>query len=167
MEDTASPPIGASAWTLDMWTFLTDHIRLEGEMLREYLDEAEGSESKALSYLLNVLVEDERRHHRYFSELASALKSDAELDPTEPVIPRLDLDRIDRADLLTSTRRLIEHEREDLTALKRLRKELHDVEDTTLWAVLVDVMLHDTEKHISILRFVEQHARPRRSPLHP
>ena len=153
MEDSLlSPPIGASAWGRDIYSFLTDHIRLEGEMLEEYVATAELTDSKAFSYLIDLLTEDERRHHRYFNDLASSLKSETELSPTDPVVPRLDLDLVERDDLLASTKQLLEHEKSDLAELKRLRKELHDVEDTTLWALLVDIMMRDTEKHIAILR---------------
>ena len=163
MEDSPlSPPIGASVWERDIYRYLTEHVGLESEMLAEYVATAGGTKSKALSYLIDLLVEDERRHHRFFNELASSLKSEAELSADDPVVPRLDFDRVDRADLLASTKQLLERERSDAAELKRLRKELHDVEDTTLWALLVDVMSRDTEKHIAILRFVERHAKPRR-----
>lgn len=162
-DDAVSMPIGASSWARDLYTFLTDHVRLEGDMLREYVAEAEATDSKALAYLIALLIEDERRHHLQFNELAASLKSDVELSPDDPAIPRLDLDRVDRDELLASTKQLLEHERSDLAELKRLRRELRDVQDTTLWALLVDIMMHDTEKHISILRFVEQHAGPRTS----
>lgn len=167
MEDTTSvsPPVGASVWETQLFTYLTEHMRREGEMLEEYIATAAGTDSKALSYLINLLVEDERRHHRHFNELASSLASEAELRGVDPVIPRLDLDRVDRADVLEVTKRLLEHERSDSAELKRLRKELHDVEDTTLWGLLVDIMLRDTDKHIAILRFVAQHAKPKRSAL--
>ena len=128
-------------------------------MLEEYVATAEGTDSKALSYLINLLVEDERRHHRYFNELASSLKSEAELGGVDPVIPRLDLDQVDRAELLEATNLLLEHEKADAVELKRLRKELRDMEDTTLWALLVDIMMRDTDKHIAILRFVTDHAK--------
>jgi rubrerythrin len=142
-----------------MFTYLTQHTRLEGAMLEEYVNTAEGTPSKALKYLVNLLVEDEHRHHRFFNELASSLKSEAELSGVEPVIPRLDLRLVDSADLLATTKRLLEHERSDAAELKRLHKELHDLQDTTLWGLLVEVMQRDTEKHIAILRFVEEHAK--------
>ncbi|HEX2785920.1 MAG TPA: hypothetical protein VHN36_20265 [Ilumatobacteraceae bacterium] len=160
MEDTSpSPPVGASVWDRQMFTYLTEHTRLEGAMLEEYVATAEGTPSKALAYLVNLLVEDEHRHHRLFNELASSLKSEAELSGVEPVIPRLDLRLVDSADLLATTRRLLEHEQSDAAELKRLHKDLRDLQDTTLWGLLVEIMQRDTQKHIAILRFVADHAK--------
>jgi rubrerythrin len=157
MEQSMVPPRGASVWERQMFEHLTEHTAHEGAMLQEYAAIADSTESKALRYVINMLLEDERRHHRYFNELAASLKSEAELSAEDPIVPRLDLDRVDRADLRETTRRLIEHEKSDAKELERLRKELGDVKDTTLWALLVDIMSRDTEKHIAILRFVEQH----------
>jgi len=142
-----------------MFVYLIEHMRREGAMLEEYVAAAEGTESKALAYLVNLLVEDERRHHRFFNELASSLKSEAELSGVEPVIPRLDLRVVDKADLLAITKRLLEHEQSDAAELKRLHKDLRDLQDTTLWGLLVEVMQRDTEKHIAILKFVADHAK--------
>ena len=56
---------------------------------------AEATESKALAYLVKLLIEDEQRHHRLFAELAASLKSEAEMQPAEPIVPRMDFDRVD------------------------------------------------------------------------
>jgi rubrerythrin len=145
-----------------MFTYLTEHTRREGKMLEEYVRTAADTESKALSYLLDMLVADEHRHHQLFRDLAASLKAEAEFDADGPVVPRLDLDLLDRDDLLDITQRLMENERDDLHELKRLHKELKDLKDTTLWDLLVDVMQRDTEKHIAILQFITHHARRRR-----
>jgi rubrerythrin len=158
MEEPMAPPRGASVWERQMFEHLTEHTSREGAMLQEYAGIAATTESKALQYVINLLLEDERRHHRYFNELAASLKSEAELSAEDPVVPRLDLDRVERADLRETTERLLEHEKADHKELERLRKELRDVKDTTLWGLLVDIMVRDTEKHIAILKFVQQHA---------
>jgi ferritin len=152
-----APPERASVWGRELFAHLTEHTQREGAMLTEYAAVAEATESQALKYVINLLLEDERRHHRYFNELASSLKSEAELSATAPVVPRLDLDRANPTELRETTKLLLDHEKSDAKELERLRKELRDVKDTTLWALLVDIMLHDTEKHIAILRFVQQH----------
>lgn len=158
-----SKPAGASVWELELFTHLTEHVRREGSMLAEYVSTAKGTESKALAYLVDLLVEDERRHHRYFKELAASLKSEAELSGAEPAIPRMDFEMVDQKNLLDATKRLLDHEKDDAKELKRLRKELHDVQDTTLWGALVDVMMRDTDKHIAILKFVADHAGSKRN----
>lgn len=156
-----SSPLRASVWERKMFDHLVNHTRREGAMLAEYVEAAEGTDSKAFAYLINLLMEDERRHHRFFNDLASSLKTDSELSGEEPVIPWLDLDRIERTELVRMTKELLDHERSDAAELRRLRKELRDVEDTTLWSLLVDIMERDTDKHIAILKFVIDHAKPK------
>ncbi|MDO8361314.1 MAG: hypothetical protein Q7V88_00310 [Actinomycetota bacterium] len=160
-DDEFEAPVGASVWERQMFEFLTSHARRESQMLDGYLSAAEASESKAFAYLVGLLMEDERRHHRQFSDLAKSLKTEAELSSAEPVVPRLDLHRGDREAILRLTHELIANEEDDAAELKRLRKELRDLEDTTLWALLVETMQLDTAKHLAVLHFIEQHAKRR------
>jgi len=149
------PPVRASAGDRALFEHLTQHLQIESGLLEEYARLAEATESKALAYVVNLLLEDERRHHRLFTELAESLKHEADLVAEEPVVPRMDFHRADRAAVLDVTGRLLAREREDARELKQLRKELRDYEDTTLWSLLVELMQRDTDKHIAMLRFAQ------------
>jgi rubrerythrin len=152
-----SPPVGASVWERDLYNHLATHIENESAVLKEYATAAEATDSKAFAYLVNLLIDDERRHHETFEALAESLKTEAELGGEEPEIPYLDLDRADRGFVRELSERLIEREKQDAEELKRLHKALRDVKDTTLWDLLVSIMRRDTDKHIEILDFVLRH----------
>ena len=155
MTDTPmSPPVGASVWERDLYNHLATHIENESSLLQDYIAAAEETDSKAFAYLVNLLLDDERRHHGTFAALASSLKTEAELGGEEPEIPYLDLDRADRAQVRELTEQLLQREREDAAELKRLHGQLKDVRNTTLWDLLVSNMRRDTDKHIEILDFV-------------
>jgi hypothetical protein len=38
-------------------------------------------------------------------------------------------------------------------------RDLRSVEDVTLWPLLVELMEHDTAKHLAILEFLRNHAK--------
>jgi len=154
---SARPPRGASAWEQDLWLYLTNHVASERKLLEEYQSVAESTKSKALGYLVRLLIEDEIRHHRMFQDLAESLTTFAELGGDEPAIPYLDFDKDGRSEAIDVTNRLLEKEKEDAAELKRLQRELRDVKETTLWSLLVDVMQRDTEKHIALLTFARKH----------
>lgn len=78
--------------------------------------------------------------------------------PGDPAIPRLDLHLVDGEVVRDLTEQRVAREKADLRELKKLKKDLRDFKDTTLWSLLVDLMLRDTEKHIALLGFVEEHA---------
>jgi hypothetical protein len=71
----------------------------------------------------------------------------------------MDFNQTDNRDaVIDLTDQLLQKEQADAQELKRLRRELRDVKDTSLWGLLVDVMERDTQKHIAILRFAKRHA---------
>ena len=104
------------------------------------------------------MIDDEVRHHRLFNELADSLETEALMKGEEPGIPYLDFQRADRAAVLEGAKELLDNEERDIAELKRLKRELRDVKDTSLWELLVELMQRDTEKHIAILKFVRKHA---------
>lgn len=152
-------PLGASDWEREIFDHVTGHAEQEISLLKKYARAAEATQSKALAYLVNLLLEDERRHHRLFMELAESLKADVELRSEDPIVPSVDFESIDAKAVLDLTNELLERELSDAADLKRLRRSLRDVEDSTLWGILVDLMQRDTEKHIAILRFVTKHTK--------
>lgn len=158
MTDAPNELLGASGWEQDLYAHLTEHVQNERGLLEEYVAAADATGSKAFAYLVKLLIEDERRHHVLFEELAASLKTTAELGGQDPVVPWMDFDRVDPANVRGLTDRLVEREQQDLRELKKLQKELRDVKDTTLWSLLVDLMQRDTDKHIAILRFARAHS---------
>lgn len=156
-EATSERLVGASGSDQDLYEHLTEHVQNERSVLEAYAAAAEATDSKALAYVVKLLIEDERRHHMLFQELADSLKHDAEFHSGDPAIPRLDFNRVNGPAVRDLTDQLIDREQADRQELKKLQKDIRDIKDTTLWSLLVDLMQRDTEKHIAMLRFVQKH----------
>ncbi len=152
--------IGASLWEQDVFDHISGHAANEGAILDEYqrLAEDEAS-SPAFRYLAQVILEDERRHHRLFNDLAEALRQMSELRSEDEPIPSLRGLRADRDRVLEVTDRMIEVEQNDAKDLKAISKELKEVRDTTLWGLLIELMQDDTAKHVKILNFIRDRAK--------
>ena len=146
-----------SVWEQELFAHLTEHAEKERHLLEEYAAVAEATDSKALAFVVKLIIEDERRHHAIFDDLAASLKTDTQFASEDPAIPRMDFARADRASVRDLTKQLIARERQDLREMKQLQKDLHELKDSTLWSLLVDLMKRDTDKHIAILRFVQRH----------
>jgi len=151
--------VGASVWEEELYEHLTSHVENERELLQTYQQAASYSGSAAFRYLASLIVEDEVRHHRMFEELAEALRTDVEMRPENPHIPRLDQWGGDRERIVGLTEGLIAEEERDADDLGRLAKELREVKDTTMWHLIIRLMEMDTAKHLEILNFVRKHAK--------
>jgi hypothetical protein len=168
---TASARIaGASVTEQMVYDYLVDHVENEADILDQYREMAAADSSPALRYLGGLIAADERRHHEVFRDLAASLRHIAELQPGEPPIPTLAGLEADHERVQALTERFLAVEHEDEEMLRVLRRKLGDVKDTTLWTLLVDLMQRDTQKHIRILEFVQEHVggrAGRRSRGHP
>ncbi|MGE3689026.1 MAG: hypothetical protein AB7J47_22005 [Acidimicrobiia bacterium] len=132
---------------------LETHGAREGIALTSYKRVAEKSSAgPGVRYLVRLILEDEERHHRVFDEMANELKSfvwEVDVEPRVPAMsPRPD------PELLEETRRLLAFEKEDAKELRQLRKAIKHSPKSSLHPLLVDLMLHDTNKHIAILEHI-------------
>lgn len=148
---------GASRTDAELVELLARHGRDEGVMLAGYERYREEAPGAAIRYLVSMIMDDERRHHTVIEEIANSIAWGWEGASPEPGVPSLGRRHRDPA-FLEATRELLNAEKADKRELKRLRRHLADYEDSTLWALLVDLMTLDTEKHATILQFVLDHA---------
>lgn len=150
--------LGASAWEQDLFDAFGEHVEAERGMLEEYEALAEETSSVGFGYLAKLILDDERRHHRLFGDLADSVQALTEARTAEapvPPIPVTGLDPAERERILDVTSRFLEHERHDFKELSKLAKELRPVRETTLWHLLIQLVRADTEKHIKILEFIQ------------
>jgi hypothetical protein len=145
---------GASTGERDLVERIARHGREEGALLERYERFVESGPSPATRYLVNLIIEDERRHHRVLAEIAGVIAWGTLSDVPAPV-PRLE-EGVPDAEFVKETKRLLASERRDRADLKKLRRRLRSY-TRTMWPTLIDLMLLDTQKHIRILRFILKH----------
>ncbi len=146
--------VGASTDDRDLVELITRHGREEAERLGRYEEVAQRS-SPAMRYLMELILEDERRHHRLLAEIADAIAWGT-VPNAESGVPRPGPEDVD-AELVAETEALLAAEKEDRAELRRLRRRLRSSYTGTLWPLLVEVMLHDTDKHVHILDYIAKH----------
>jgi hypothetical protein len=154
--------IGASGWEQQLFAHLVDHERDEQDIIGRYRDARMTTDSEAFRYLIGVIIEDEDRHHRFTTEIVNALRSDVELTDVSPRVPMLKAWKPVAPELMEATEEFLRLERGDAKHLKELARDLRDTRDTTLWHILVTMMLDDTNKHIHVLEFLRDHLRTSR-----
>jgi len=152
---------GASVSTYEVVEALDRHGREEGELLASYQRYTEEAASPAARYLVALILEDERRHHRVLEELATTIAWGGMHDDSGATVPSSPRSVVDR-DLLEATRSLLRHERRDRAQLRHMRRRLHRYTDAPMWNLLIDIMRSDTDKHIRILRFILRESSGRR-----
>ena len=145
---------GASEDTRALVELLARHCREEGAMLHHYQRFATEAETPETRYLSRLILDDEIRHHRLLVEMANAIAWGMSKDSPAPAVP--DITRRDAGNqaLRSETENLLKSEERDRVELKELRKQLRPFKDITLWELIIDLMLLDTDKHIQILRAI-------------
>lgn len=161
LESLRSRSPAGRVWVEELLETVHEHVKGERELLEAYVELAEEGPDH-VRYLIELILDDESRHHRLLGEMANKLESGIEWRPIEPAIPFVQSKRADRPRLSEATARFLEFEREDARALRKLRKEFRPMRNTTLYDLLLRLMELDTKKHIAILEFIQKTAGPPR-----
>lgn len=124
------------------------HVRSEAHSIEEYERLHDALDDPGTRFLLDLILEDERRHHALFERLAAAARNEGGAPPE----PDLDADAV--ALLAEPTRLYLADEREDRHHLERLRRELGG-RHAGLWSLLIELLDLDTQKHVRILEYLD------------
>ena len=126
---------------------LEAHAAAEAESVAAYERLANQSGDPLVELLMNLVLEDEHRHHRLLERMAGNLDGgtpSGDGEGREGSAPE---------EAVLSTRTLIREEREGARYLRHLARQeprLHD----GAYALLLETMARDSEKHEHILRFI-------------
>jgi len=157
---TKQVPVGLGVKDRVLYEHLQNHIEAESGM-EDLYDSLAGTGHPYITFLANLIGEDEARHHRLFQEWMEAIRASAELTEAEDGIPPIDRKPV-TPETMALVDRLLEFEKADLAAVKKLRKDISDVAETTLWGALLESLEADTKKHIGILKFLKRQLRATR-----
>lgn len=157
MTDTARPRPTGSVFEEAMLEHIAEHIDSEQDVLAGYLRLAETSPDEYVRYLANLIVGDERRHHQLFVEMRNRVLADVTWREHSPETPRVTVPD-DREALAREAERYIAVEERDAEELRRLRRQVRPMKDTSLLSLMVELMELDTQKHLRILEFIRRSA---------
>ncbi len=145
---------GASTGIRELVEVLEQHGAEEGQMLAVYEDLAQNADDEGTRYIISLILADERRHHQLLVEMANAMAwGTPSVSPDRATPP---LRSSPDPDLAAMTRKLRRAEEADYRKLRRLRRRVHKYGETTMWSLLVELMMLDTKKHATMLRFLER-----------
>lgn len=150
--------LGASVAEQELFDAIVAHERSEEATIADYENLAATTDSMAVAYVMGLIVEDERRHHRILMELANTVRAEATMEERGRVIPTVDVKSSDAA-LLESTRRFLAVERRDHAELKRLARRVRANSESPLAVMMVDLLLSDTRRHIKLLHHLRRMVR--------
>jgi len=134
------------------------HVREERHFLEAYERLCEQIEDPGTRFLVELILDDERRHHEMFERLASSARGDGSHDAIPPA-PRPTPEEVSR--LLDPTERFLDAERHDRAQLRGLARDVDGASDD-LWRLLIEIMDLDTRKHVAILEYLTARLRDRR-----
>ena len=129
------------------------HVREEEQFLDSYRDLVKTIDDPGTRLLVELIIEDEERHHALMARLAQEARDAADAG-SGTAVPWFSA--ADAARLLEPTERFLEAEREDRQRLRALAGALRPLRDRNVWPLVVELMEIDTRKHVLILRFLRK-----------
>jgi len=134
---------------------LEAHEKEEAESLDAYEAAATASPDAGVRYLMGLVLEDERRHHRLLQAMSEEIRQSLLwLNGTMP-LPDIKPANQARQMLLHETERFLRIERRGLRQLEDLHTQVKHLHSGLL-ELIVELMQADTRKHQHILEYIHK-----------
>ena len=136
------------------------HEKNEHVFLDEYRKVVERHDSPLVKFLLQLIISDEDKHHDVMRTLTSALQTDLTgISSGGTDLPKLGaISEEEKDDLLALTADFIKEEQATINDYKALLKESQGYHQGLL-ALMIRTIIHDSEKHVMILEFIDEKLR--------
>ena len=142
-----------------MMNRFTAHEQDEQRILEGYSDIVERHGNPLVRFLLQMIMSDEKKHHEVVQTITSTLNADITGMSAGGGLPKFDrISDEEKETLLKLTAEFIETEKEGIKEYKALLKPSGDYYGGLL-VLLIQTIIHDSEKHLMILRFIDQKLR--------
>ncbi len=136
------------------------HERNEREFLNEYREIVDRHDNPLVKFLLQLIISDEEKHHSMVRTITSALQEDLTgIKTGGEDMPKLGAISEEKKDeLLRLTADFIKAEKQTIDEYKALLKGSQGYHQGLL-ALLIRTIIHDSEKHVMILDFIDEKLR--------
>lgn len=134
---------------------LEGHESDESRVLAQYKEVAAKTQNPIVRFLLQMIISDEEKHHAATHAMASTLKAGLNWSDPEAALRGLYKLSEERDQLLQLTGDFIRIEKDGVRKYRELIKSSRGYY-RDLFVVLFESMIHDSEKHIKILEFLQE-----------
>jgi hypothetical protein len=137
---------------------LEAHIAAETEDATHASHLADASGDRAVNVLLELIVEDARRHQELLERMVRRLRQELDFTEAPTALPVPGATAFAGAEeALGALRALIRNEQEGARYLRHLARQDSNLYDG-YFALLLDTFARDAEKHVHLLRYLLRHA---------
>lgn len=106
-----------------------------------------------VAVLMDLVLEDEAKHHELLRRMALRLRDDIDMTRTPDALAASPAGHHGGPDVAAVIRTYANEEREGAKLMRRIAKEEHTLYGG-VFSMLLDVMARDSEKHEAIMRFI-------------
>jgi rubrerythrin len=137
---------------------LEAHASAEERDLADCQALAQRSHDPVAKLLIEMIVDDERRHHTLLQSMVRRLQEEVDFVASPSALPVTTPtdEETDDPDLASAVRALIRDEHEGARHLRHIARQEPHVYDG-LYALLLETIARDSEKHATILQFILRH----------
>lgn len=130
------------------------HIEAESEFLHEYADAIRSHDSPLVRFVLELILQDEKKHHQLLQQVIDRLKADLSFRTRRADDRAIDaIGDIDVARMVRLTDRFLDEERDGVRKMRGILEQAEPFYDGLLVMVL-KMLVKDSEKHVLMLQFL-------------